>query len=82
MEHSQIRMCLDGTESNKLIYKIDTESPDIRDILMRWKTANKWVCIDIRQMYWSIQTHEQDADLQYCVWRSNKDEKLILYKFC
>ena len=33
-------------------------------------------------MFWSIKTHEQDADLQYCVWRSNKDEKLILYKFC
>ena len=82
MEHSQIRMCLDGTESNKLIYKIDTESPDIRDILMRWKTANKWICIDIRQMFWSILTHGQDADLQHCVWRSHKDDKLMLYKFC
>lgn len=60
-------MCLDGPESNKLIYKIETEMPDLQYILIRWKTTKHWCCIDIKQMFWSIETHEDDANLQLCV---------------
>ena len=41
-EHSKIRMCLDGTEANKLIYKVKSDMPEIADILMRWKISNHW----------------------------------------
>ena len=77
-EHSKIRMCLVGTESNKLIHKINTAMPELRDILMRWKSSSQWCTIDIVKMFWSIQTHKDDAKLQHCVWRDHKDEKLIL----
>ena len=80
-EHSKIRMCLDGTESNRLIYKLETAMPELQDILMRWKTSNYWCTIDIVKMFWSIQTHEDDADLQHCVWRDSPTDKLMLYKF-
>ena len=36
-EHSKIRMCLDGTESNKLLYKIEADMPGLQDILISWK---------------------------------------------
>ena len=36
-EHSKIRMCLDGTQSNKLLYKFESEMPDLMDILLRWR---------------------------------------------
>ena len=38
-EHSKIRMCLDGTESNKLLYKFESEMPDLMDILIRWRCS-------------------------------------------
>ena len=41
-EHSKIRMYLDGTEANKLIYEIKSDMPEIADILMRWKISNQW----------------------------------------
>ena len=80
-EHSKIRMCLDGTAANKLIYKIKSDMPEIMDILMRWKTSNFWCTVDIRKMFWSILTHQEDAELQYCVWRTSPKAPLNLYLF-
>ena len=78
-DHSTIRMCLDGTQANKLIYKILSEMPEIMDILMRWKISNYWFTVDIRQMFWSVMTHPRDAELQHCVWRENPKAPLKLY---
>ena len=80
-EHSKIRMCLDGTEANKLIYKIKSDMPEIADILMRWKISNQWCTLDIRKMFWSITTHQEDAELQYCVWRTSPKAPLKLFLF-
>ena len=74
-------MCLDGTAANKLIYKIKSDMPEIMDILMRWKTSNFWCTVDIRKMFWSILTHQEDAELQYCVWRTSPKAPLNLYLF-
>ena len=75
-------MCLDGTESNNLIHKIEAEMPDLQNILIRWRCAKFWSTIDIVQMFWSSQTHPSDADLQHGVWRFKPDEELMLYQFC
>ena len=56
VEHSKIRMWLDGTEHNRLIYKIQSDMPELQDLLMRWKVAKVWCTIDIVKMFWSIQT--------------------------
>ena len=80
-EHSKIRMCLDGTESNKLLYKIEADMPDLQDILISWKTAKEWCTVDIVKMFWTIETSPNDAKLQHCLWRDSKEEELLLYLF-
>ena len=80
-EHSKIRMCLDGTESNKLLYKIEADMPGLQDILISWKTAKEWCTVDIVKMFWTIETSPNDAKLQHCLWRDSKEEELLLYLF-
>ena len=80
-EHSKIRMCLDGTQSNKLLYKFESEMPDLMDILLRWRHCKYWCCIDVVKMFWSIAVDPSSANLQFCVWRSSPKEKLMLFKF-
>ena len=67
-------MYLDGTESNKLLYKFESEMPDLMDILIRWRCSKFWCCIDVVKMFWSIAVDLTSADLQYCIWRSNLNE--------
>ena len=78
---TKVRLCLDGTESNKLIHKIEAAMPLLHDILIRWRCAKYWATVDVVKMFWSIQTHDSDARLQHCVWRENPEAKLLLYIF-
>ena len=50
-EHSKIRMCLDGTQRNKLLYKFESEMPDLMLILLRWRYCKYWCCIDVVKMF-------------------------------
>ena len=53
-DKSKIRMYLDETAVNKLIYKIKSAMPEIIDLPMRWKIINIRCTVDIRKMMWSL----------------------------
>ena len=81
MEHSRIRLCLDATEANRLIYKIDAEMPSILEMLVLWRLNRFWCFLDLKSMFWSILTDEADCKLQQCIFRFSKEEKIKLYLF-
>ena len=74
-------MCLDGAESNKLLYKFESEIPDLMDILIRWPYRKFWCCRDVVKMFRSTAVDLSVTDLKYCVWRNNPKEKLVLFTF-
>ena len=41
-KHSKIRMRLDETIANMLIYNIKSDKPEIVNIWMKWKISNYW----------------------------------------
>lgn len=81
-ETGKIRCALDSTVANTLMFKVEVKMPELTHILMRWRSHKFWMSLDIAKMFWAIQTHQTDQNLQHCVWRFNPSDPLMLYRFC
>ena len=48
---------------------------------MGWVESRYCCTIDIVQMFWSVKTHDDNAELKNYGWRNAKEDKLLIYKF-
>lgn len=54
--------------------------PALADILLQWRRHRYVLVADIEKMYWQIEVHPQDRDLQRILWRKNSNDDMLEFR--
>ncbi|XP_072948468.1 uncharacterized protein [Epargyreus clarus] len=57
-----------------------TLQPELRHIIMQWRSSPICISADIVKMYRQVKIDQQDADSQRILWREHKDKKMKHYR--
>ncbi|XP_064075076.1 uncharacterized protein LOC135194141 [Vanessa tameamea] len=57
-----------------------TLQPELRHIIMRWRSASICMSADIVKMYRQVKTDNRDNDFQRILWRENPNSEIKHYK--
>ncbi|XP_071653060.1 uncharacterized protein [Temnothorax longispinosus] len=66
-----------GATLNKHLQTGANLLPALAEILLRWRRHRFVFAADIEQMYWQIEVHPEDRDLQRIVWRESSTDVLL-----
>jgi hypothetical protein len=69
-----------GVSLNDLLMTGPTLQPDLRHIIMCWRSYPVCLVADIIKMYRMVRVAEEDTDFQRILWRENPEQEIKDYK--